>query len=170
MDASPRISNKKRVSFYELVKCRSVVRFPATHTWYSENDYARFKAEAQMIQRCIVVEKVPSSILCTRGLEHLIDRRINMLKRTRRILAWETLETVQEKQWDAEDLHEQDRDDTALAIGQAYAKETLDSQRDAHMRGLQDQYDARFIESEEAFSSLQATHRPIPSLFYHKLA
>jgi hypothetical protein len=162
MDDSIRSTNR-RISFNETVKCYLVVGMSAD-SWYSDHEYARFKKDTHTIQQCIVTKKMASSMFCTRGMEHLIDTRVNKKKRERRFLSCDTVFSVQEKQWDAEDAGEQKRDDTALTIGEAYAKETLNSRGDAHTQGLQDQYEARLLQSndERAYTKL-CSDQTLPS-------
>lgn len=101
---------------------------------------------------------------CTRGMEYLIDTHVNKMKRERRFMSCDTVFSVQEKQWDAEDGGEQKCDDTALAIGKAYAKETLNSRGDAHTQGLQDQYEARFLQNnDERANTKPCSDQTLPS-------
>jgi hypothetical protein len=161
MNFTPHIK-RKQVSFNESVKCHCVVRFASAETWYAEKDFSEFKKEIQDIRRCIVQEKMPPTMFCTRGMEYLIDEQIKRKKRERRILAWDTVFIVQVKQWCAEDRKEQSHDDTAAAIGLAYANKSQISRRDAYTLGLQDQNEARFLQHQDRFPCKEYTDQSFP--------
>lgn len=156
---------QKQVSFYGSVKCYLIEPITSKSNnnkscyWYSEEEYMAFRNEMDTIQTSICDDKVPQTLFCIRGMEHIVDRKLCTVKRQRRYKSWDVVFDCQEQQWNKEMRLEQSHHESATAIASAYTQTTEDGTNEALQRAVQDQYEAQIVYTKNFMTTFSSKNK-----------
>jgi hypothetical protein len=146
--------NKRKVSWsikkeYFAGQEESMIQELINTIWYTKKEYTAFRKEAQDSKRAIAKGK---SCECVRGIEHIVCPQKKALRRTRRQSSVFTVIVEQDEQFLTDSQDEE-------AIRTEYRTFTAVCERQAHLRGLQDQMEIlkQTDRLKKAVSSLPAS-------------